>query len=33
MKLAAEASTGQEAIREFKKHRPDVTLMDCKCPK
>jgi DNA-binding NarL/FixJ family response regulator len=32
MELAAEASTGEEAIREFKKHRPDVTLMDLQMP-
>jgi DNA-binding NarL/FixJ family response regulator len=28
MRLVAEASNGAEAIREFKKHQPDVTLMD-----
>jgi DNA-binding NarL/FixJ family response regulator len=28
MELVAEASTGHEAIFEFKTHRPDVTLMD-----
>lgn len=32
MKLVAEASTGQEAIAEFKEHRPDVTLMDLQMP-
>ncbi len=32
MKLVAEASNGQEAIAEFKKHRPDVTLMDLQMP-
>jgi DNA-binding NarL/FixJ family response regulator len=32
MKLVAEASSGQEAIAEFKKHRPDVTLMDLQMP-
>jgi DNA-binding NarL/FixJ family response regulator len=32
IKLAAEASTGEEAIRAFKKHRPDVTLMDLQMP-
>src|SRR5580698_1613860 len=32
MELAAEASTGEDAIREFKKHRPDVTLMDLQMP-
>jgi DNA-binding NarL/FixJ family response regulator len=28
MKLVAEAVSGEEAIQQFKKHRPDVTLMD-----
>ena len=28
MNLVGEASNGQEAIAEFKKHRPDITLMD-----
>jgi DNA-binding NarL/FixJ family response regulator len=32
MQLVAEASSGQEAITEFKKHRPDVTLMDLQMP-
>jgi len=32
MKLVAEASTGEEAIKEFKKHRPDITLMDLRMP-
>jgi DNA-binding NarL/FixJ family response regulator len=32
MKLVAEASNGAEAITEFKKHRPDVTLMDLQMP-
>src|SRR5580698_553385 len=32
MKLVTEASNGQEAIAEFKKHRPDITLMDLKLP-
>ena len=32
MKLVAEASTGEEAIKEFKKHRPDITLMDLQMP-
>jgi DNA-binding NarL/FixJ family response regulator len=32
MKLVAEASNGHEAIAEFKKHRPDVTLMDLQMP-
>ena len=28
MELVGEASTGREAVDEFRKHRPDVTLMD-----
>lgn len=32
MKLVAEAANGQEAIAEFKKHRPDITLMDLQMP-
>lgn len=32
MKLVAEASTGQEAITQFRSHRPDVTLMDLQMP-
>jgi DNA-binding NarL/FixJ family response regulator len=32
MKLVAEASNGHEAIAEFKKHRPDITLMDLQMP-
>jgi|SRR5271165_6319962 len=32
MKLAAEASNGREAIEQFRKHRPDVTLMDLQMP-
>jgi DNA-binding NarL/FixJ family response regulator len=32
MKLVGEAANGQEAIVEFKKHRPDVTLMDLQMP-
>jgi DNA-binding NarL/FixJ family response regulator len=32
MELVAEASNGEEAIAEFKKHRPDVTLMDLQMP-
>lgn len=30
--LAAEASTGVEAIANFRQHRPDVTLMDLQMP-
>jgi DNA-binding NarL/FixJ family response regulator len=32
MQLVAEASTGHEAIKEFRNHRPDVTLMDVRMP-
>jgi len=32
MVLLGEASNGAEAIRMFKEHRPDVTLMDLRLP-
>ena len=32
MELIAEASDGADAIEEFRKHRPDVTLMDLQMP-
>ncbi|HET6841321.1 MAG TPA: response regulator transcription factor [Candidatus Angelobacter sp.] len=32
MLLVAEASSYQEAIQQFRKHRPDVTLMDLRLP-
>ena len=32
LKLVGEASTGVEAIEQFKKFRPDVTLMDLQMP-
>ena len=32
MVLVGEASTGRDAIQEFRKHRPDVTLMDLQMP-
>jgi DNA-binding NarL/FixJ family response regulator len=32
MSLVAEASDGREAIRQFREHRPDVTLMDLQMP-
>jgi DNA-binding NarL/FixJ family response regulator len=32
MQLVAEASTGHEAIKGFREHRPDVTLMDVRMP-
>ena len=31
MTLVAQATNGREAIQQFRVHRPDVTLMDCKC--
>lgn len=33
MELIAEASDGEEAIKQFRQHRPDVTLMDLQMPK
>ena len=32
MKVVAEASTGVEAKKQFKQHRPDITLMDLHLP-
>lgn len=32
MTIVAEASSGREAIEMFRKHRPDVTLMDLRMP-
>ena len=32
MKVVAEASTGVEATKQFKQHRPDITLMDLQMP-
>ena len=32
MKLVAEASNGREALELFRKHRPDITLMDLQMP-
>ena len=32
MELIGEASSGSEAVREFRKHKPDVTLMDLRLP-
>jgi DNA-binding NarL/FixJ family response regulator len=32
MELIAEASDGEEAIAQFRRHRPDVTLMDLQMP-
>ena len=32
MKLVGEASTGREALDQFRNHRPDLTLMDLQMP-
>src|ERR1700741_1413421 len=32
MKLVAQAGNGAEAIAEFRRHRPDITLMDLRLP-
>jgi DNA-binding NarL/FixJ family response regulator len=32
MILVAQAATGQEAVRQFQTHQPDVTLMDLRLP-
>jgi DNA-binding NarL/FixJ family response regulator len=32
IQLVAEASTGREAVQEFRTHRPDITLMDLQMP-
>jgi DNA-binding NarL/FixJ family response regulator len=32
MLIVAQASTGREAIQQFREHRPDVTLMDLRLP-
>ena len=32
MKVVAEASTGLEATKQYKQHRPDITLMDLQLP-
>src|SRR5215471_19315462 len=32
MRFVAEASSGLEAIEEFRKHRPDVVLIDLQMP-
>jgi DNA-binding NarL/FixJ family response regulator len=32
MRVVAEASTGLEATKQFKQHRPDITLMDLQLP-
>jgi len=33
MNLVAEASTGREAIEQFRTHKPDITLMDLQMPR
>jgi DNA-binding NarL/FixJ family response regulator len=32
MEFIAEASNGREALQQFRKHRPDITLMDLQMP-
>jgi len=32
MELVAQASTGREAIEQFRRHRPDITVMDLHMP-
>jgi DNA-binding NarL/FixJ family response regulator len=32
MQIVAQASNAQEAIQEFRKHQPDITLMDLRLP-
>jgi DNA-binding NarL/FixJ family response regulator len=32
MQIAAEAGSGDEAVEQFKKHSPDITLMDLQMP-
>jgi len=32
MKIVAEAANGREALQQFRKHHPDVTLMDLQMP-
>jgi DNA-binding NarL/FixJ family response regulator len=32
VELIAEASTGRQALEQFRKHRPDITLMDLQMP-
>ena len=33
MKVVAQASSGEEAVEQFRRHRPDVTLMDLQLPR
>lgn len=32
MRVCAQAGSGEEAVKLFKKHRPDITLMDLRLP-
>jgi len=32
MELVSQASTGREGVQQYRKHRPDVTLMDLRLP-
>jgi DNA-binding NarL/FixJ family response regulator len=32
LEMVAQASTGREAIEQFRRHRPDITLMDLQMP-
>src|ERR1700751_3250477 len=32
MRVVAEATNGREAVKEFRAHRPDITLMDLQMP-
>ena len=32
MEIVAQAATGREAIEQFRRHRPDITLMDLQMP-
>lgn len=32
MEIVAQASTGREAIEQFRRHKPDITLMDLQMP-
>jgi DNA-binding NarL/FixJ family response regulator len=32
MTLVSQASTGTEAVQQYRSHRPDVTLMDLRLP-
>lgn len=33
MRLVAEPSNGREAIQQFRRHHPDITLLDLQMPK